>query len=1626
MLQGRKHVLQGGKHVLQVGKQVNDKHTTQYTNMDTGVAVGNVPIASGTAMVSEGHGNKDHTQGQGMGTFNKIQHHTRVIEVSGTSDDHKEGVNMCGEYTSSFGHLYITTRMEGHSALALLDTGCIRNIMSLAMFRRLRLQQDDLEACDIKLESASGSKIDVYGTLRNVQLHIGEGVCEVLDCVVASITEDLILGSQFMENAAASLDFKALTITIKRKAIPMIKAKSGQGRGLVKNIIAKEVKKGRSVLMCRIEGEAMNFPSSYYYKPADLWDSDHQQAIVNVHGDIIEVIVENASGYPMTIEEGEVVGTISEVTKGDLLEEAETWNWSEDQRTELIVQQLKIEENSLLDAEKKKIVKDLVRKYNDVFSLSKKEIGLTDLYVHKIKLKNEDVVINKNRPIPMHKFAEAKKTMTDLIEMGVLEPSTSHHRSPLVLVSKKTGGKRFCADFRRLNQLIEDCEHPLPTVWETRNVWAGCKWFSVLDLSSAYFQIPLSEDSRDLTTIWVNGIGSYRFTRAPMGAKSSGTALQSLTDKVFIDLKKSVCSNFLDDIISGSKTFEEMVENLGLLFDRLRMAGLKIKATKTEIFKDSVRYLGCRLDSQGLSANMDKVGDLLLMERPNSKKAVQKFMGLANYFKEFIEKFSDKAKGLNDLLKNKTFVFDDAAEKSFTELKKALANPPVLAWPQEDREFHLYTDASSYATGCVLMQYGDDDKLHPVFYGSKSLREDQMHWASFVKEYYSIYVAVKRLEFFLIGKRFTIHTDCEGLTYSKALKKCTANAIVRWSIELSQHEFDIEFVRGENNSPADAMSRLPKKSEDLYDYFVKGMKDIHQKEEINKIMSISDDARDDKGDVQEKKNKVCDGKDDTSIDNLMMQQKQSEEAAPVKKSIVVKNQEFLRAAKDDPTFQVVNGWIDGSKKCEDPMRLEIRLRRYWNKLDLISVNEQGLLCRKYFENTTKSWRMLICVPEKLVQRIVTFYHEKVGCHLSSEKTRNRILQKFWFPNNVEEVDLICKTCSQCFRTNLLYKKKEHPPLKPFIYKYPGLSVGMDVVKVRKGNKESRILTIVDRFTKWVKFVVIKDETALTIAKALMQWVCQWGPMEILLSDNAKSFKEAAVMKELYGILGLEKKYTSNYHPEANGESERYNKILIHLLLKLTNDRPNTWKNHLDLLALAVNSGVNRSTGFSPFRLMTGREMPGLDNIVFDAQTTDFYQSEAHLVSHNLKEMRRIFAIASDNLEIYHQLQKKVYDRNKSCIEIVEGDRVLLHRPKDTSNEFYKLTSSWVGPFVVKSVYSQHNFLIERESDGKQEVVNRSHIRKLPDDIRGSLARPDHAVTTQVVLDDEDDDHRPPDDDDDKPPDDDDDKLPDDDGDDDSGSVTSDDNDTDDKDRDEEENFVVVPCEAAQGSTRSGVRFRLPSEEPNLEKTCTVAREAQPDIETTCLAPGSSSPINWPALRTYFDPGQFERVRQGDGTTTATAASMDINGVPRDVLGRQVAPDTPAQISATQESARRMDDARSESSRSATIAQAASAQGAARRSTSSRHTSSPEWESYPGEIRLSDQMLTQPRFVQPRYTDLCYTSCHGITGVFYCSRIYSLSSYQGNLFSPILTLYCSSQFNSATHNHRHNSAGCSRV
>ena len=224
----------------------------------------------------------------------------------------------------------------------------------------------------------------------------------------------------------------------------------------------------------------------------------------------------------------------------------------------------------------------------------------------------------------------------------------------------------------------------------------------------------------------------------------------------------------------------------------------------------------------------------------------------------------------------------------------------------------------------------------------------------------------------------------------------------------------------------------------------------------------------------------------------------------------------------------------------------------------------------------------------------------------------------------ERVKMHCATCEICFMNNHPYSKNAKAPLKLFPANRPGQSISIDLIgKIQGPGRYSWILTIVDRFTRFVQAVPLINAESTTIAHALMEhYFWKYGCAESLHSDRAGNLDQSTVMKILYNLLSIYKTRTTSYHARGNGQCEVYNKHIVVMIKKLVAEHQKDWEHKLNIVCFALNSSVCSSTQYTPFKLHFGRELRGPADLLYDTSTTEFYKSGAHLVESRYHEIRK--------------------------------------------------------------------------------------------------------------------------------------------------------------------------------------------------------------------------------------------------------------------------------------------------------------------------------------------------------------------------------------------------------------------
>jgi hypothetical protein len=314
----------------------------------------------------------------------------------------------------------------------------------------------------------------------------------------------------------------------------------------------------------------------------------------------------------------------------------------------------------------------------------------------------------------------------------------------VLLVKKKDGSARLCVDFRPLNKLTTKDSYPLPRISDILDRVGNAQFYTLLDLHSAYHQIPVAVEDREKTAM-VTPDGLYQFNVLPFGLCNAPATFQRLIDVVLGDLKWSIAIAYLDDVILLGDTFEQHQERLRLVLEAIRRAQLTLKPSKCSFAMSSVLILGHLVTRDGVKPDPEKIRAVRDFPKPRKVKDVRSFLGLCSYYRNFVCDFARIAGPINQLLRKDTpFLWGEEQETAFERLKEALITAPVLQSFDESRPVIIHTDASLYGIGAILLQKGPDDKEHVVSYISRSLTDAEKRWATTEHEALAIICAIEK------------------------------------------------------------------------------------------------------------------------------------------------------------------------------------------------------------------------------------------------------------------------------------------------------------------------------------------------------------------------------------------------------------------------------------------------------------------------------------------------------------------------------------------------------------------------------------------------------------------------------------------------------------------------------------------------------------------------------------------------------------------------------------------------------------------------------------------------------------------------------------------------------------------
>nr|CAJ86189.1 H0306F03.2 [Oryza sativa] len=738
----------------------------------------------------------------------------------------------------------------------------------------------------------------------------------------------------------------------------------------------------------------------------------------------------------------------------------------------------------------------------------------------------------------------------------------------------------------------------------------------------------LAEVKRQIEEL--EGKGYVRPSSSPWGAPVLLVKKKDGSERMVIDYRA------LNEVTIKNKYPLPRIDDL---FDQLNGARV---FSKIDLRSDRVAFLGHVISSNGVEVDPSKVEAVLAWNPPKNVLEIRSFLGLAGYYRRFIEGFSKLARPMTELLKKeKKFQWSAACEDSFQEMKKRLTTAPVLTLPDIRKDFEIFCDASRQGLGCVLMQ-----ERKVVAYASRQLRPHEVNYPTHDLELAAVVHALKIWRHYLIGNRCEVYTDHKSLKYIFTQTELNMRQR-RWLELIKDYDLGIHYHPGKANVVADALSR-------------KAYCNIAQ--------------------IRPDQDRLC-----RELEKLRLTVVQSGVPASLTVQPTLESQ-IREAQKDD----------EGIKEL---------IKRIQEKKDTnFSIDNQGTV-----------WcGPRICVPAKKELRdlILKEAHQSAySIHPGSTKMYQDIKAYFWWAGMKRDVAEYVALCDICQRV-----KAEHQRpaglLQPLpIPEWKWEEIGMDFITglPRTPSRYDSIWVIVDRLTKSAHFVPVKTTfDGKKLAELYMTHVvCRFGCPKKIVSDRGTQFT-SRFWKQLHEALGTDLNFSTAYHPQTDGQTERVNQILEDMLRACALDFEGTWDRCLPYAEFSYNNSYQASIQMSPNEAMFGRKCrtPLCWNEVGEALVfgPDILKSAEEQVK-----------LIRERLKTAQNRQKNYADNRRRDLEFEKGDHVYLRvSPLHGMRRFGmsgKLAPRYIGPYLITARHGEVAYQLELP-EGLADVHNVFHVSQL--------------------------------------------------------------------------------------------------------------------------------------------------------------------------------------------------------------------------------------------------------------------------------------------------------------------------
>ena len=1266
---------------------------------------------------------------------------------------------------------HIPVQIANRKVNAILDTGADRSIISHDLFKHIYAPQQTppITHSNARLKGATGNPLTILGQAETT-LNIADISIEHPLQIISNMSNILIIGNDVLvdkitisKGREIVIDHQGKTATVPiHYKIPKMKVMP-----LKNEVIAPECSR---ILQCKVVYETQ--PS---YTPINntqfvaVYQDNNDNNVIRVEDSLtpltngkVHCMVTNPNGSILTIESDQEIATATPLTdtydpniQYAEFDQTENFYYIHDReerdkiflgnekgihplpsgydhensrkvRSNKPVDVTTVKTNGLNEQQRQDLIA-ILKKYDGVFSTGPHDYGCTPLMTFSIETGNNNPIAMKYRPIPLACEKEVRDTVQNMLDNKIIEPANSPWNSTLVLVRKPNGKLRICVNLKGVNSVTTNrTNYPINLQEESFARLCNGKYFFRLDLSQAYYAIPMaSEADKDKTAFPAFG-QQYRFNVAPFGAKYLPSNFNRLMTMILHGLDDFLFYYF-DDVIGTFQTPQELIKGLRIVLFRILSANLRINFEKSDFCLTqltSIKWLGMVIKDNKLIPDYEKIKAIIEMPIPDNKTAMLSFLGAVNFHRRHLQNIAEIAGPLYKITSLKAeYKLTDDHIGIIKHVKALMVRAPALALPDTTLHFVLTSDASDVGVGGCLTQINPDDPKNQqvVGYCSRLLTECEQNGSSCEKELLGILYAIQYYNVYLIHKKFTLKTDARSLIYMQHFQKPNKK-MARFGSTLDEYDFDIvheKATRSNMMGICDMLSRAykpcapdpPRASykklrDPVYDHLQVPDKDLHRRFDKETFRTYAAGVL---SDFYEKHPEARSHVEPQEQGVMRIDYEPGAEhsyltalSAMGAHSVAPTNDTRNPGAKIPQNIPRMRGGIPLSKEAlkqaqqDDPDLQRIKTSTQGDSY----TTRQGLLCR-IVEYPKGHRRTVVCLPRALIPEVLRTYHEDThGMHVGRKKLYGTLKQLFYWKGMEVDISSYCAACVTCS-----YQSPHTNPQvivqRNQITTEPNALINIDIVGPfpRAPDGSRYILTMQCDFSKFILAEPLPRKTGEQVARAFTtRWITAFGMPKYIRSDEGTDC-DSAIMQYLCAYLGIKKIRTPIYSPQAN-PIERWHSILNRALRTWVHEtNSKDWPAAIPFIVHGYNTSVHTMTQLQPQEIFLGKKVqnPYLPEPPIPSNPT--IEQQRYLT--RVRKARTIFEqIARDNL------RKQLDERNKKNARKpqrqYEVGQYILVRNFTPAN---KLDPKWVGPYKIIKVApnSLHCIKWDTEETGRYRL-----------------------------------------------------------------------------------------------------------------------------------------------------------------------------------------------------------------------------------------------------------------------------------------------------------------------------------